>query len=48
MGELREMANQALAMGATASAAEIYAACRAFILAKVPQLEEIQSFFTSS
>ena len=48
MGELREMANQALAMGATSSAAEIYAACRAFILAKVPQLEEIQSFFTSS
>jgi phosphotransferase system enzyme I (PtsI) len=48
MDELREMAARALAMGATASAAEIYAHCRSFILAKVPQLEEIQSFFISS
>ncbi len=46
MDELRAMADEARRLCAFSSAAEIYAACRAFIVAKVPQLEEIQTFFT--
>lgn len=45
--ELRELADRARAACAERSAAEIYALCRAYLVSKVPQLEEIQSFFTS-
>lgn len=45
--ELGEMADLARAMCATHSAADIYDACRDYIISKVPQLEEIRSFFTS-
>jgi len=45
--ETRELADLARTLSADRSAAEIYAACRAFIVSKVPQLEEIQSFFTA-
>ncbi len=45
--ELRELADTARAACADRTAAEIYALCRAYIIAKVPQLEEIQSFFTA-
>lgn len=43
--ELRALADLVRRMCAEATAAEIYAACRRFVLAKVPQLEEIQSLF---
>ena len=46
--ELQELADQARMMCMDHSAAEIYSACRQFILSKIPQLEEIQAFFTSS
>ena len=45
--ELRELADRARAACADRTAAEIYALCRAYIIEKVPQLEEIQSFFTA-
>ncbi len=45
--ELQELADQARLLCADHSASEIYSACRKFILSKIPQLEEIQSFFTS-
>ena len=47
MNEIREMADLARAACADRSADEIYALCREYIISKVPQLEEIQSFFTS-
>ncbi|MGN0847779.1 MAG: phosphoenolpyruvate--protein phosphotransferase [Kiritimatiellia bacterium] len=47
IGEIREMAEMARAQCADHSAAEIYAACRSYIISKIPQLEEIQSFFTA-
>ncbi len=46
-GEIREMADLARTLCRDCSAAEIYAACRSYIISKVPQLEEIQSFFTA-
>ncbi len=46
--ELRELADLVRGMCAEHSAAEIYAAARVFILSKIPQLEEIQSFFTAT
>ncbi len=45
--EIREMADLARMLCKDRSAAEIYAACRTYIISKVPQLEEIQSFFTA-
>jgi len=45
--ETRALADLARTLSADHSAAEIYAACRAFIVSKVPQLESIQSFFTA-
>lgn len=47
MAEVREMAGLARAACADRTADEIYALCREYIISKVPQLEEIQSFFTS-
>ena len=47
MAEIREMADLARAACASRSADEIYALCREYIVSKVPQFEEIQSFFTS-
>ncbi len=44
--EIREMADLARGYCRDRSAADIYAACRAYIISKVPQFEEIQSFFT--
>ena len=45
--DLQTLADRARAACADGSAAEIYALCRAYLVEKVPQLEEIQSFFTS-
>ena len=45
--ELRELADRARAACAGCDAAEIYARCRAYLVSKVPRLEEIQSFFTA-
>ena len=45
--EIREMADMARGLCASRSSSEIYAACREYIVSKVPQLEEIQSFFTA-
>ena len=45
--EIREMADRARALCTDRTSAEIYAACREYIVSKVPQLEEIQSFFTA-
>ena len=45
--ELHEMADLARAACADRTSAEIYSLCRAYIVSKVPQLEEIQSFFTA-
>ena len=46
--ELREMADRARRMCDDCSAAEIYEACRSYILSKVPEMEAIQTFFTSA
>lgn len=43
--DLRQLAEMARGMCADHPAADIYKACRSYILSKVPQLEEIQSFF---
>ena len=45
--EIRDMAEMARRLCADRSAAEIYAACREYLVSRVPQLEEIQSFFTA-
>lgn len=45
--EIRGMADLARAACRDRTPAEIYALCRAYIVSKVPQLEEIQSFFTA-
>ena len=45
--EIKDMADMARRLCADRSASEIYAACREYIVSKVPQLEEIQSFFTA-
>ena len=45
--EARELADRVRGYGSSRSAAEIYADCRAFVISKVPQLGELQSFFTA-
>ena len=48
MDDLRELAKLAHDLCDGHSAAEIYSACRDYILSKVPRLEEIQTLFTSA
>ena len=45
--EAREFASRVLGYGASRTAAEIYAECRAFVLSKVPEFEEMQSLFAA-
>ena len=45
--EAREFASRVLGYGASRAAAEIYAECRAFVLSKVPEFEEMQSLFAA-
>ena len=47
LSDARELAAAVNNMGGEKTAAAIYSYCRDYILKKVPQLEEIQSFFTS-
>ena len=45
--ETREFASCVLGYGSSRTAAEIYAECRAFVLSKVPEFEEMQSLFAA-
>ena len=45
--DAQELASRVLGFGSSRSASEIYAACRAFVLSKVPELEEMQSLFAA-
>ena len=45
--EAHDLAARVRGYGSSRSAAEIYADCRAFVISKVPQLGELQSFFTA-
>ena len=45
--EARDLADRVRGYGSSRSAAEIYSDCRAFVISKVPQLGELQSFFTA-
>ena len=45
--EARALADRVRGYGSSRTAAEIYADCRAFVVSKVPQFGELQSFFTA-
>ena len=45
--EARALADRVRGYGSSRSAAEIYADCRDFVISKVPQFGEMQSFFTA-
>ena len=45
--DAKELASRVLGYGPFRAASEVYAACRAFVLAKVPELEEMQSLFAA-
>ena len=45
--DARALAERVLGYGSSRTAAEIYAECRALVLSKVPEFEEMQSFFTA-
>ena len=45
--EARDLADRVRGYGSSRSAAEIYADCRDFVISKVPQFGEMQSFFTA-
>lgn len=47
MDDARALAERVRGYGASRAAAEIYAECRALVLSKVPEFEEMQSFFTA-
>ena len=47
MDDARALAERVRGYGAFRAAAEIYAECRALVLSKVPEFEEMQSFFTA-
>ena len=45
--DARALAERVLGYGPFRSAAEIYMECRKFVLSKIPEFEEMQSFFTA-
>ena len=45
--DARSLAERVLGYGPSRAAAEIYMECRKFVLSKVPEFEEMQSFFTA-
>ena len=45
--EARDLADRVRGYGSSRSAAEIYADCRAFVISKVPQFGEMQSFLSA-
>ena len=47
MDDARALAERVRGYGASRAAAEIYAECRALVLSKVPEFEEMQAFFTA-
>ena len=47
MDDARALAERVRGYGSSRAAAEIYAECRALVLSKVPEFEEMQSFFTA-